>query len=63
MTQPSASTGTFTLEIDSSLFSIGFVVGIVVGKLALKNSLLAVAFAMGLGLAVGTSPRLQERAE
>ncbi len=63
MTQPVSSTGSFTLEVDGSLFSMGFVVGIVLGKFALRNTLLAVAFAMGLGLAVGTSPRLQQRLE
>ncbi len=63
MNQPVPSPGSFTLEVDGSLFSIGFAVGAVLGKLVLKNSPLAVAFAMGLGLAVGTSPRLLERLE
>ena len=62
MNSMTQSPNSFTLSVDGNLFSLGFVIGVVLGKLVLKNSLLAVAFAMGLGLAGGTSPRLQERA-
>lgn len=45
------------LALDSNLFAAGFVVGLIIGKLILRNTLLAVAFGTGLGLAVATSPQ------
>lgn len=53
--------GTFTLTVDSNLFLVGFAIGLILGKLVLRSTSLAVAFGTGLGLAVGTSADLQDR--
>lgn len=49
------STNSFTLTVDSNLFAVGFAIGLILGKLVLRSTSLAVAFGTGLGLAVGTS--------
>ena len=54
-TRISTGSNTFTLTVDGNLFAAGFAVGLILGKLLLRNTMLAVAFGMGLGLAVGTS--------
>lgn len=51
-----ANSDAFTLKVDSGMFIVGFGVGFFIGKLLLRSTLLAAAFATGLGLAVGTSP-------
>ena len=53
----------FTLTTDGNLFSIGFAVGLIIGKLVLRNTMLAVAFATGLGLAVGMSAETGDGSE
>ncbi|MFO7323290.1 MAG: hypothetical protein DIU68_016290 [Chloroflexota bacterium] len=55
-TRISTGSNTFTLTVDGNLFAAGFAVGLILGKLLLRNTMLAVAFGMGLGLAVGTTP-------
>lgn len=55
MNQTRQNTESFTLTVDGSLFTVGFAVGLIIGKLLLKNTMLAVAFGTGFGLAVGTS--------
>lgn len=52
--------GNFTLRVDGSLFGAGFVIGLVIGKLILRSDFLAVVFGTGLGLAVGTTPEVQD---
>jgi hypothetical protein len=47
------------VTVDSSLFSVGFLIGLILGKMVLKNTMLAVAFGTGLGLAVGSSQNAQ----
>jgi hypothetical protein len=55
MSQMGQNGESFTLTVDGSLFTVGFAVGLIIGKLLLKNTMLAVAFGTGFGLAVGTS--------
>jgi hypothetical protein len=61
MSQMNGSHDSFTLSVDGGMFSVGFIVGLAVGKFLLKNTLLAVAFATGFGLALGTSGSSLER--
>jgi hypothetical protein len=60
MTHTTRNQESFTLTTDGTMFSMGFAVGLIIGKLLLRNTLLAVAFATGLGLAVGTSADMSE---
>jgi len=60
MAQKTAS-NSFTLTVDSNLFAVGFAIGLILGKLVLRSTSLAVAFGTGLGLAVGTSADLQPK--
>lgn len=55
------SNNSFTLTVDGNLFAVGFAIGLILGKLVLRSTSLAVAFGTGLGLAVGTSADLQDR--
>ncbi len=55
MSQIRINSETFTLQVDGNLFAIGFAIGLILGKLVLRNTLFAIAFGTGLGLAVGTS--------
>ena len=59
MAQPTNESTSNTVTVDSSLFYVGFLIGMILGKMVLKNTMLAVAFGTGLGLAVGTSPQAQ----
>jgi len=61
MSQMNDSRDSNTLNVDGGRFSVGFIVGLAIGKFLLKNTLLAVAFASGFGLALGTSGGSLER--
>lgn len=55
MAQTDAGAPTTGGSIDGGMFTIGFAVGLLVGKLVLRSTTLALAFATGLGLALGMS--------
>jgi hypothetical protein len=60
MSQITPKQETLVLKMDSGMFSIGFAVGLIIGKLVLRNTMMAIAFATGLGLAVGTSANARD---
>lgn len=60
-TRISTEQNSFTLSVDGNLFAAGFAIGLILGKLILRNTMLAAAFGMGLGLAVSTTAEVDEQ--